>query len=81
MRIIDHRTGQHIQAGDTVEYSPGEGYKLLDVTDAGAWASAKIQRLGSDTVELVTLDVRLDHPFHRWRRVAVVPDITRASTT
>ncbi len=78
MLIIDHRTGKHVHTGDTVEFAPGEGYKLLDVTDAGAWACAKIQRLGSDTIELVTLDVRFDHPFHRWQRVGVIPDITLA---
>jgi hypothetical protein len=76
MRVIDARTGEEVEVGDTVSYGPDDWWKLIDVEHG--WTSAKAlvkgqmdgQRFGP---KWLPLKVRFTHPGFFLQRVAFAP--------
>jgi hypothetical protein len=75
LRVIDARSGNDIEIGQTVEYPDGSGWTLLQIDDWFFTASAHVRSFDTNTTNEhdQPLAVRFFHPAFFLRRVGFFP--------
>lgn len=81
MKIIDARSGEEFQVGDTIVHPDGESVTLLDVKPGLLRAEAHVQRTytnmatGEPTTDTVwvPLAVRWLHPKYLFQHIGIFP--------
>ncbi len=75
LRVIDARTGDDVQIGDTVKYPDGSGWKLLELDDWFFRVTARVCEFDAKTTHEhdQPLSIHFFHPAFFLQRVGFFP--------